>query len=136
MGRVQADESCEDDLVKFESCYKKTVEDYSSATEGEDDGKPGFEERKTCDMMTNIIKICQKLLLQNCGSQKYTNQVMDKYLKQILGVVHIEDDQWDSNKCSAVRDFEERVKKEGTSESVSTSASLTLLVFSCFISFL
>ena len=30
-------------------------------------------------------------------------QVMDKYLKQILAVVHIEADQWDSNKCSAVR---------------------------------
>ena len=35
----------------------RTVEDYSYATENADDGKPGFEERKTCDMMTNIIKV-------------------------------------------------------------------------------
>jgi len=136
MERVQADETCEDDLVKFESCYKKTVDDYSTATEGGDDGKPGLEERKTCDMMTNIIKVCQKLLLQNCGSQKYANQVMDKYLKKILAVVHTEVDKWDSNKCSAVRDFEERVKKEGTSESVSTLASLPMLLLTYFASFI
>jgi len=136
MERVQAEETCEDDLVKFKSCYKKTVEDYSYATENENDGKPGFEERKTCDMMTNIIKVCQKLLLQNCGSQIYANQVMDKYLKQILAVVHIEADQWDSNKCSAVREFEERVKKEGTSDSVFTSARLPLLFISYLASIL
>jgi len=131
MERLQKDENCEDDLTKFESCYIKSVEDYSYAIESGDDGKPALDERKTCDMMTTIIKTCQKLLLQNCSSKKYVNQIMDKYLKKILAVAHVELDQWNSQKCPAVREFEQRVKEEDylqSSQTTSKSGFIPLLL--------
>ena len=66
------------------------------------DGRPNFDERKSCNLVTSDIVDCPKKLIGDCFSEEEI--VRMSYLDEISDSNLIKDhENWDSEKCPAVK---------------------------------
>merc|ERR1711892_1271207 len=90
----------EEDLHK---CNLKAYSDYKKAFEAGDDGKPDWMARKSCNYVTAGVEDCGNKLNGECHTKEEVDAMKDKQLKDVLDKLKISVDEWDSDKCPAVK---------------------------------
>merc|ERR1711971_266611 len=108
--RRQAGE-CEEATDSFDECTNAAYDDYKAAFEAGDDGKPDWMARKACNYMTAAVEECGDELIGDCYSEEDVINMKDHQLKNVLEVLEKSVEEWDTDKCEAVRAHVERVKR-------------------------
>merc|ERR1712152_18192 len=108
--RRQAGE-CEEATNSFDECTNAAYDDYKAAFEAGDDGKPDWMARKACNYMTAAVEECGDELIGDCYSEEDVINMKDHQLKNVLEVLEKSVEEWDTDKCEAVRAHVERVKR-------------------------
>merc|ERR1719318_498236 len=99
----------------------KAYYDYKAAFEAGDDGRPDWMARKSCNYMTAAVEDCGNILIGDCNSEEDVIEMKDQQLKGILHQLQTNIEEWDSEKCPAVKSHIERMKgdtadEEGTAD--------------------
>jgi len=113
--RVERD-ACAELLAEFDSCGMKAYADYKAAFEAGDDGRPDWMARKSCNYMTAAVEDCGNMLIGDCNSEEDVNVMRDEQLKGILHQLQTSIEEWDSEKCPAVKSHIERMKGDAGDE--------------------
>merc|ERR1712227_1059192 len=108
--RRQAGE-CEEATDSFDECTNAAYDDYKAAFEAGDDGKPDWMARKACNYMTAAVEECGDELIGDCYSEEDVINMKDHQLRNVLEVLEKSVEEWDTDKCEAVRAHVERVKR-------------------------
>merc|ERR1711934_688345 len=108
--RRQADE-CEEATTSFDECTNVAYDVYKTAFEAGDDGKPDWMARKACNYMTAAVEECGDELIGDCYSEEDVINMKDHQLKNVLEVLEKSVEEWDTDKCEAVKAHVERVKR-------------------------
>merc|ERR1712010_342939 len=108
--RRQADE-CEEATDSFDECTNVAYDVYKTAFEAGDDGKPDWMARKACNYMTAAVEECGDELIGDCYSEEDVINMKDHQLKNVLEVLEKSVEEWDTDKCEAVKAHVERVKR-------------------------
>merc|ERR1711934_907864 len=108
--RRQADE-CEEATTSFDECTNAAYDVYKTAFEAGDDGKPDWMARKACNYMTAAVEECGDELIGDCYSEEDVINMKDHQLKNVLEVLEKSVEEWDTDKCEAVKAHVERVKR-------------------------
>merc|ERR1711868_339412 len=108
--RRQAGE-CEEATNSFDECTNAAYDDYKAAFEAGDDGKPDWMARKACNYMTAAVEECGDELIGDCYSEEDVINMKDHQLRNVLEVLEKSVEEWDTDKCEAVRAHVERVKR-------------------------
>merc|ERR1712152_39851 len=102
---------CEEATASFDECTNAAYDDYKAAFEAGDDGKPDWMARKACNYMTAAVEECGDELIGDCYSEEDVINMKDHQLKNVLEVLEKSVEEWDTDKCEAVRAHVERVKR-------------------------
>ena len=105
----------DDDLVR-------AYDDYKAAYEAGDDGKPDWMARKACNYMTAAVEVgsyfdylvfkkryisylkeCGNELIGECYSEMDVIHMKDDQLRNVLEVLEKSVEEWDTDKCEAVK---------------------------------
>jgi len=113
--RVERD-ACAELLAEFNSCGVKAYADYKAAFEAGDDGRPDWMARKSCNYMTACVEDCGNILIGGCNSEEDVNELKDDQLKGILHQLETIIEEWDSEKCPAVKSHIKRMKGDTDDE--------------------
>jgi len=113
--RVERD-ACAELLAEFDSCKTKAYDDYKAAFEAGDDGRPDWMARKSCNYMTAAVEDCGNTLVGECNSEEDVNEMKDQQLKGILHQLQTSVEEWDSEKCPAIKSHIERMKGDTADE--------------------
>merc|ERR1719356_1861897 len=105
-----ADENCEKVRAEFDECAQKAYEDYKTAFQAGDDGRPDWMARKSCNYMTAAVEECGDKLVGECNTCEEVTAMKDEQLKKVLQNVKSSVKEWDTNKCPATKAHMERVK--------------------------
>merc|ERR1711934_620205 len=108
--RRHADE-CEEATTSFDECTNAAYDVYKTAFEAGDDGKPDWMARKACNYMTAAVEECGDELIGDCYSEEDVINMKDHQLKNVLEVLEKSVEEWDTDKCEAVKAHVERVKR-------------------------
>merc|ERR1712010_141722 len=108
--RRQAEE-CEEATDSFDECTNAAYDEYKTAFEAGDDGKPDWMARKACNYMTAAVEECGDELIGDCYSEEDVINMKDHQLKNVLEVLEKSVEEWDTDKCEAVKAHVERVKR-------------------------
>jgi len=103
-------EVCEEATDNFDECTNAAYDDYKAAFEAGDDGKPDWMARKACNYMTAAVEECGDELIGDCYSEEDVINMKDHQLRNVLEVLEKSVEEWDTEKCEAVRAHVERVK--------------------------
>jgi len=103
-------ETCEEATDNFDECTNAAYDDYKAAFEAGDDGKPDWMARKACNYMTAAVEECGDELIGDCYSEEDVINMKDHQLRNVLEVLEKSVEEWDTEKCEAVRAHVERVK--------------------------
>merc|ERR1712071_138852 len=109
--RVERD-ACDDVMAGFGTCTMQAYEDYKTAFESGDDGRPDWMARKSCNYMTAAVEDCGNKLIGDCNTEDDVTAMKDEQLKSILEQLQQSVDEWDSEKCPAVKAHIDRAKGE------------------------
>ena len=106
--RRQAD--CDEATDSFDACTNAAYDDYKAAFEAGDDGKPDWMARKACNYMTAAVEECGNELIGECYSEMDVIHMKDDQLRNVLEVLEKSVEEWDTDKCEAVKAHVERMK--------------------------
>jgi len=104
-------EVCEEATDSFDECTNAAYDDYKAAFEAGDDGKPDWMARKACNYMTAAVEECGNELIGDCYSEEDVINMKDHQLRNVLEVLEKSVEEWDTDKCEAVKAHVERVKE-------------------------
>merc|ERR1712212_1386234 len=137
--RVERD-ACDDLIEAFQVCTTKAYTDYTEAIAAGDDGRPDWFARKSCNYVTAAVEDCGNTLIGDCMTEEEVNTEKDRQIKDVLQQLSEKIDEWDSEKCPAVKehlartnpvengeggDSEESVTEESNTEGSNTEESNT-----------
>jgi len=105
-------DACDQVLADFDTCTLQAYNDYKTAFEAGDDGRPDWMARKSCNYMTAAVEECGNMLIGECNSLEEVNSNKDHQLKGILMQLQTSIEEWDSEKCPAVKDHVDRMKAD------------------------
>jgi len=105
-------DTCDQVLADFDACTLQAYNDYKVAFEAGDDGRPDWMARKSCNYMTAAVEDCGNKLIGECNTEEEVNENKDHQLKGILIQLQSSVEEWDSEKCPAIKDHINRVKGE------------------------
>eukprot|EP00092_Neocalanus_flemingeri_P097067 GFUD01123651.1.p1 GENE.GFUD01123651.1~~GFUD01123651.1.p1 ORF type:complete len:188 (-),score=71.62 GFUD01123651.1:50-613(-) len=111
---AEKEDTCDEVVVKFNSCTMQAYEDYKAANEAGEDGRPDWLARKSCNYMTAAVEDCGNKLIGVCNTEDEVTKLKDKQLKGILAQLSSSIAEWDSEKCPAVKSHVDRMKAEQT----------------------
>merc|ERR1712013_484954 len=130
--RVERD-ACDDKNEELEACRLGADEEYKEAFAAGDDGRPDWLARKSCNYMTKTIEECSEGMVGECMTEEEVNEMKDHQLKGILEQLSATINEWDSQKCPAMKahldrtnpaeDEEETPEEEEEEEGIDTGAS-------------
>eukprot|EP00092_Neocalanus_flemingeri_P079861 GFUD01099524.1.p1 GENE.GFUD01099524.1~~GFUD01099524.1.p1 ORF type:complete len:222 (-),score=82.11 GFUD01099524.1:114-779(-) len=109
-----ARDACDQSRGEFEACTHLAYNAYKAAFEAGDDGKPDWMARKACNYMTAAVEECGNKLVGECNSEQEVTDMKDHQLKGILMQLQMSVQEWDSEKCPAVKSHVDRMKSGGT----------------------
>merc|ERR1712013_477602 len=123
--RVERD-ACDDKNEELEACRLGAYEEYKEAFAAGDDGRPDWLARKSCNYMTKTIEECSEGMVGECMTEEEVNEMKDHQLKGILEQLSATINEWDSQKCPAMKAHLDRTNpaedEEGTPEEVDSAA--------------
>jgi len=113
-------DTCDQVLADFDACTLQAYNDYKTAFEGGDDGRPDWMARKSCNYMTAAVEDCGNKLIGECNSEEEVTANKDHQLTGILMQLQSSIEEWDSDKCPAIKDHIDRMRadKEGEGSDV------------------
>merc|ERR1712243_49105 len=100
--RVERD-ACDDKTEELEACRLGAYEEYKEAFAAGDDGRPDWLARKSCNYMTKTIEECSEGMVGECMTEEEVNEMKDHQLKGILEQLSATINEWDSQKCPAMK---------------------------------
>jgi len=103
---------CDQVFADFDACTHQSYNDYKTAYEAGDDGLPNWMARKSCNYMTAAVEECGNTLVGECVTEEEVTEMKDHQLKGILMQLQTSAEEWDSDKCPAVKDHIDRMKKK------------------------
>merc|ERR1711942_12639 len=122
--RVERD-ACDDKTEELEACRLGAYEEYKEAFAAGDDGRPDWLARKSCNYMTKTIEECSEGMVGECMTEEEVNEMKDHELKGILEQLSATINEWDSQKCPAMKAHLDRTnaaeEEEETPEEVAAS---------------
>eukprot|EP00092_Neocalanus_flemingeri_P052376 GFUD01061215.1.p1 GENE.GFUD01061215.1~~GFUD01061215.1.p1 ORF type:complete len:222 (-),score=93.20 GFUD01061215.1:242-907(-) len=107
-------DACDQVFADFDACTQQSYNDYKTAFEAGDDGRPDWMARKACNYMTAAVEECGNKLVGECNSEQEVTDMKDHQLKGILMQLQMSVQEWDSEKCPAVKSHVDRMKSGGT----------------------
>jgi len=128
IGGVDADtKECQEIKNKFLDCTTKAHETFKEQIGIGEDGRPDFAARKACNYMESAIQTCGSSLEGECFTHAEIMKMKDGTTSSILKQLKSSLQEWDSNKCPAVKSHIERLKQgageKAFSESTGSSVS-------------
>jgi len=124
---VDADvKKCQDIKNKFLACTTKAHETFKEQIAVGKDGRPDFAARKACNYMETAIQTCGDSLEGECFTHNEIMKMKDDTTGNILKQLQSSLQEWDSNKCPAVKSHIERLK-QGASEETFSEAQGSLV---------
>jgi len=124
VGSVQADvKECQDIKSKFLECTTKAHETFKEQISIGSDGRPDFAARKACNYMESAIQTCGGSLEGECFTHAEIMKMKDGTTESILKQLKSSLQEWDSNKCPAVKSHIERLKQGGDADEAAFSES-------------
>merc|ERR1711875_154140 len=122
--RVERD-ACDDKTEELEACRLGAYEEYKEAFAAGDDGRPDWLARKSCNYMTKTIEECSEGMVGECMTEEEVNEMKDHQLKGILEQLSATINEWDTQKCPAMKAHLDRTNtaddEEETPEEVAAS---------------
>merc|ERR1711942_393618 len=122
--RVERD-ACDDKNEELEACRLGAYEEYKEAFAAGDDGRPDWLARKSCNYITKTIEECSEGMVGECMTEEEVNEMKDHQLKGILEQLSATINEWDSQKCPAMKAHLDRTnaaeEEEETPEEVAAS---------------
>eukprot|EP00092_Neocalanus_flemingeri_P007597 GFUD01008199.1.p2 GENE.GFUD01008199.1~~GFUD01008199.1.p2 ORF type:complete len:182 (-),score=46.44 GFUD01008199.1:2007-2552(-) len=111
-----ARDACDQVFGDFGACTSLSYNAYKAAFEAGDDGRPDWMARKACNYMTAAVEECGNKLVGECNSEQEVTDMKDHQLKVILMQLQTSVQEWDSEKCPAVKAHIDRMKGEAVAE--------------------
>eukprot|EP00092_Neocalanus_flemingeri_P091234 GFUD01115642.1.p1 GENE.GFUD01115642.1~~GFUD01115642.1.p1 ORF type:complete len:190 (+),score=61.29 GFUD01115642.1:53-622(+) len=103
-------EECAKVTEDFTKCTHKAYEEYKAVHGAGDDEKPDWMARKSCNYVTAAVEDCGNKLVGECNTEEQVTAMKDRQLKGNLVQLQTSLDEWDSDKCPAVKAHIERMK--------------------------
>merc|ERR1711862_400201 len=123
--RVERD-ACDDKTEELEACRLGAYEEYKEAFAAGDDGRPDWLARKSCNYVTKTIEECSEGMVGECMTEEEVNEMKDHQLKGILEQLSATINEWDTQKCPAMKAHLDRTNaaedEEETPEGVDSAA--------------
>merc|ERR1711970_1243049 len=105
--RIERD-ACEEKQEEVQNCQKIAYEEYTTAfTAGKDD-RPDWMARKSCNYITATIEECTNQLVGDCGTEEEVNKMKDEQIEGMLKQLSDTIEEWDSEKCPAIKAYMDR----------------------------
>merc|ERR1712002_54390 len=124
--RVERD-ACDDKDEELEACRLGAYEEYKEAFAAGDDGRPDWLARKSCNYMTKTIEECSEGMVGECMTEEEVHEMKDHQLKGILEQLSATINEWDSQKCPAMKAHLDRTnaaeEEEETPEGVEVDSA-------------
>merc|ERR1712168_911958 len=113
--RIERD-ACEEKQEEVQNCQKIAYEEYTTAfTAGKDD-RPDWMARKSCNYITATIEECTNQLVGDCGTEDEVNKMKDEQIEGMLKQLSDTIEEWDSEKCPAIKAYMDRNPAEDEEE--------------------
>jgi len=119
--RVERD-ACEAVHAEFDTCNANAYEEYKEKFTAGDDGRPDWMARKTCNYMTASVEDCGNAMIGDCFTEEEVNEMKDGQFEGILGQLEMSIEEWDSDKCPAVKAYADRVSGDTEEEETEEEA--------------
>lgn len=81
----------------------RAYERYKAAFAAGDDGRPDWFARKSCNYMTEAVEDCGSSLVGACYEEAAVAELKAAQLRRVLVVMETTVEEWDTEKCPAVR---------------------------------
>merc|ERR1711909_58557 len=121
--RVERD-ACEEKQEEVQKCQADAYHEYMAAFKAGDDGRPDWMARKSCNYITATIEECTNQLVGDCATEEDVIDMKDGQMGGILEQLSDTIQEWDSEKCPAIKAYLERnpaAEAEDTQEEVAAS---------------
>merc|ERR1711892_412452 len=115
--RVERD-ACEAVHAEFDTCNANAYEEYKEKFTAGDDGRPDWMARKSCNYMTASVEDCGNAMIGDCFTEEEVNEMKDGQFEGILDQLEMSIEEWDSDKCPAVKAYADRVSGDTEEEAV------------------
>jgi len=101
-------DKCSEATKAYNECSEKAYTTYKKALKKGNDGRPNFEARKSCNYMTEAVENCGDQFNSVCKSEAEVTAEKDTQLARVLKQVKASVEDWDSEKCPAIKAHEDR----------------------------
>merc|ERR1711892_1576352 len=119
--RVERD-ACEAVHAEFDTCNANAYEEYKEKFTAGDDGRPDWMARKSCNYMTASVEDCGNAMIGDCFTEEEVNEMKDGQFEGILGQLKMSIEEWDSDKCPAVKAYADRMSEDTEEEETEEEA--------------
>ena len=90
-------------MTKYNLCLPSAYKGYQEAYAKGDDGRPDWMARKSCNYMTAAVEDCGNKMIGKCKTEEEVIEMKDYQFQGILNQLATTLDEWDSEKCPAVK---------------------------------
>jgi len=103
-------DACQTTMDNFNQCTDRAYQNYKEAFQGGDDGRPDWMARKSCNYLTEAVEDCSASLVGDCYDEDEVIVMKDKQLKNVMLVMEQSVEEWDTQKCPAIKAHIDRVR--------------------------
>merc|ERR1712212_1139899 len=117
-------DACEEIRDEVQNCQTGAYKEYKTAISAGEDGRPDWMARKSCNYITATIEECTNQLVGDCATEEEVNNMKDGQLEGLLEQLSDTIEEWDSEKCPAIKAYMDRnpvEDEEETQEEVAAS---------------
>merc|ERR1712106_322830 len=100
---MEEQKPCSEVFDDFDVCTRLAYTEYIGALSPGADGRPDFLARKSCNYMTAAVEDCGNILAGHCNSVEEVTVIKDYQFQGILNQLASAVEEWDSEKCPAVK---------------------------------
>jgi len=118
-------DACEEIREDVQICQTGAYQEYKTAITAGEDGRPDWMARKSCNYITATIEECTNQLVGDCATEEEVNDMKDGQLEGLLEQLSDTIEEWDSEKCPAIKAYMDRnpaAEDEEVAASVDTAA--------------
>merc|ERR1712179_114815 len=113
--RVERD-ACEEKQEEVQKCQADAYQEYMAAFKAGDDGRPDWMARKSCNYITATIEECTNQLVGDCATEEDVIDMKDGQMEGLLEQLSATIEEWDSEKCPAIKAYLDQYSAEDDNE--------------------
>lgn len=102
----QKRDDCQQKQDNYQACVASAHAEHGHALAQQDDGKPHFYSRKSCNYIEKAVKGCGDLLVGDCFSAEWVQDMKNNQFKAIVEQLE-KAEEWDSDKCPSVKEWKD-----------------------------